>query len=164
MQLERPELSLVGSGNYIQEAFNADLHDEVHSDQDSGRLDLNYFSFAYPVPFLIADRNACVSLNYQRKYDFTRKFRFRYNIISASSLGPGCIMGDTDYEQEGGLSALTPAFAIEVTPRLSVGAAFNFWRSSFLSDNRWKQTNDYDTFSLFGGMTTISHSHDRRDL
>ena len=53
-----------------------------------------------------------------------------------------------DFEQEGGLSTLSPAFAIELTHRLSIGAAVNFWRSSFLKDNSWKQHLRYDSFGF----------------
>jgi long-subunit fatty acid transport protein len=44
---------------------------------------------------------------------------------------------DVAFEQTGGLSTISPAFAIELTRRLSIGATVNLWRSSLLGDNGW---------------------------
>ncbi len=164
VQLERPEVSIVGSYNGVFEAFAADWHDEVDSDHSDHNFDLNYFSFVYPVPFLVLGRNASVSLNYQRKYDFTRKFRLKYNTAAATGRGtPINSFYVMDFEQEGGLSTLTPAFAIEITHRLSVGASLNFWRSSFLSDNRWEQTIRTRGFHTVGAVPWLSASFSRAE-
>jgi long-subunit fatty acid transport protein len=45
-----------------------------------------------------------------------------FNQILSSGL-----LTDLDFQQEGVISALTPAFALEVTPKLSLGVAFNVY-------------------------------------
>jgi long-subunit fatty acid transport protein len=62
-----------------------------------------------------------------------------------------------DFDQEGSLSTISPAFAIELTRQLSVGLALNLWRSSFLSDNGWKQSTQVNGVSLLGTTTSLSH-------
>ncbi len=141
IQLERPEISFVGSYNGVIDEFAANAHPEVDSQHSIHSIDLNYLSVVYPIPVLVLGRNAAVSLNYQRKYDFSREFDMRYRLDDRTSWGQSFVF-DTrmDFEQKGGLSAITPAFAMEVTDRFSVGAALNLWRGSFLSDNGWTKT------------------------
>lgn len=43
------------------------------------------------------------------------------------------LLSELEFEQEGAISALTPAFAIEVTPTLSLGAAFNWYQNDDLA-------------------------------
>ena len=139
IQLERPEVSIVGSLNAIYERLDADDHPEFHSDQNDWNAGLNYLSFVYPLPKLVLGHNLTVSLSYQRKYDFSRRLRLKYD---TSAVLAGNVLSSflkMDFEQTGGLSAFTPAVAVEITPRLSVGAALNIWRSSFLSENSWEQ-------------------------
>lgn len=151
VQLERPEISLVGGYNLVLERFGADYHDEFDSRHDSDHLDLNYLSFAYPLPMTLLGRNICLSLNYQNKYDFTRAFDFDLNRASVTSRGR--VINDIqhfEFEQQGGLSTITPAIAVELTRRISIGAAFNFWQPTFLSDNSWEQTIESRSITFFG--------------
>ena len=87
VQLERPELSLVGAGNLVYEEFFAIGHEEVDSRHHEDAFDLNYLSVAYPLPLLLWGRNAVLSLNYQQKYDFSRRFKVDYLTASAYSNG-----------------------------------------------------------------------------
>lgn len=151
IQLERPEISIVGSYNSVNEEFDAFFHDEVPSRNSADNVDLNYFSLAYPTPSLWPGRNLTFALNYQRKYDFTRRFHLKYN--SAFVYGSSLLNSfqTVDFKQSGGLSTITPAFAIEITPRFSLGMALNLWRTSFLAENGWEQTLEYGDTSLVGG-------------
>ena len=163
VQLERPELSLVGSYTALAEELDSTMHEEVKSSHLSGSLDLNYLSFVYPLPMTLLGRNAVVSLNYQRKYDFTRKFRINLNTSSVASNGVvNNSLQIVSFEQTGGLSTLTPAFAVEITPRLSVGAALNLWRSSPLSENSWEQESDFSAVSLIGETVYWRNVHRTR--
>ena len=45
-------------------------------------------------------------------------------------------LSELDFEQEGIIDAVTPAFAAELTPKLSIGAAVNFYQDSPLLDRR----------------------------
>ena len=162
IQLERPEISIVGSFNGVVDEFEALFHEEVNSSHHAENIDLNYFSAAYPLP--LRGRNAIISLNYQRKYDFTRKFTLRYNPSKVYSWGAVLNSFQTlDFDQQGGLSTLTPAFAIEITPRLSVGLSLNLWRNSFLSDNGWEQVTKFTDLSIIGADLTWSSSLNREE-
>ncbi|MBI4558154.1 MAG: outer membrane protein transport protein [Candidatus Hydrogenedentes bacterium] len=166
VQLEKPELSVVASYNGIFEDFEAAFHPEVDSKHDDHNFDINYLSFVYPLPVLVLGRNASVALNYQRKYDFSRKFRLKYN--TAAGVGGGLNQLLTfDFDQDGGLSTITPAFAIELTNRLSVGASVNLWYSSFLSDNGWEQKQHQRSMSFLGPsvfLTTTRAKDEYRDF
>ncbi|MDP2325467.1 MAG: outer membrane protein transport protein, partial [Gammaproteobacteria bacterium] len=141
VQLEAPELSIVGAWNSVADHFSAaSTHPEVDGMHDVENLDLNYLSFVYPLPFVVLDRNVTVSLNYQQKYDFTRKFSTRkhqHNLTSA--LGRISLFQRLDFEQSGGLSTVSPALAFELTHRISFGASLNLWRSTPFNDNSWTQ-------------------------
>lgn len=157
VQLERPELSAVGAYNYLMESFGADYHEEFDTDNHTGALDLNYLSVAYPLPVTLLGRNVCLSLNYQQKYDFNRSFSFDLNRSSVSGLGTVLnSFQHFDFKQTGGLSTITPAIAVEITRRLSVGASFNFWRSTFLADNGWEQTITSRSTTLSGSRLYLS--------
>jgi long-subunit fatty acid transport protein len=164
VQLERPEISVVGSYNGVYEKFFARYHDEVDSEHNAHNVDLNYLSAACPLPFLVLGRNVTVALNYQRKYDFTRRFRLQYNTAAATRQGtPINNLLRMDFEQEGGLSTLTPALAFEVTHRLSLGAALNLWRSNLLSDNSWEQNIRTESFTLFGPTVYVTSTPSREE-
>jgi len=157
VQLERPELSIVGELTALEEEFSSSRHRETNSSHHDDAHELNYFSLVYPLPVLIGDRNASVSLNYQRKYDFNRQFGIRYN-LRGTGLNAAYSRYNFDYEQDGGLSALTPAVAMELTQRLSVGVSVNFWRSSLFDDNDWEQHVETHVFSQFGDLSVVSRN------
>ena len=150
VQLERPEFSVVGSFNALREDFDALGHPEFLSEHTDSNVDLNFMSFVYPLPTLPTGRNASVSLSYQRKYDFSRSFETDF----LTSFQIGSLVADQlqtiQYDQEGGLSAITGTLAVELTRRLSIGVAINFWRDSFLGSNGWSQTTDEFALTSIG--------------
>ena len=50
------------------------------------------------------------------------------------------LTGKVDFESKGGVGALTPAIALQVTPKLSLGVAVNFYTDEFFGAHAWKQT------------------------
>jgi len=153
IQVERPELSVVGSYNGIYETFSARDHNEVDSSHDDHNFDLNYLSFAYPFMIPRVNRNVSIAVNYQRKYDFSRDFDLDYAVSTTTGQGiPFTGYTTMDFDQTGGLSAITPAVAVQVTPTFSVGASVNIWHSSFLSDNTWRQRIRTDGTYEFGPL------------
>lgn len=139
VQLERPEISVVGSFNAITELFNADPSFEgfksSHADHNA---DLNFLSVVYPLPWTIRDRNITVSLSFQQKYDLSRAFDAGFT--HRRTLPSGSFIDTTarnQFDQDGSLSVITPALAFELTHRLSVGVAANFWRDSPLGGSGW---------------------------
>ena len=140
VQLERPELSIVGSWNGVSESFFAHGHPEFTSDHYTESFNLNYLSAVWPLRKLVLGRNTTVSLSFQRKYDFDRQFSAPFQTVSfAQATGLFLNCQRFDFRQEGGLHALSPALAIELTQRLSLGITANLWRSSLLGENDWTQ-------------------------
>ena len=160
VQLERPEFSIVGSFNGVLEEFDVKGHDETTGSHEAYNVDLNYFSFAYPLPILVLGRNSVVSLNYQRKYDFSRKFTLDYDTTTALNRGGMLNAFRTmKFKQDGGLSALSPAFAFEITHRISFGMAVNIWTSTPFAKNTWEQTIDYEQTNLLTGSAFCNGVH-----
>jgi len=157
VQLERPELSLVGSFNAVQDRFNTTHHPETEDSYLTHNFDLNYFSFAYPLPFLLLGRNMVVSLNYQRQYDFTRDFGIDYDEIEVTSTGRVVNrFGKQDVQQRGGLSTISPAFAVELTHRISIGAALNIWCTTPFSENSWELTSRAERINVGTGLMSYN--------
>ena len=165
VQLERPELSIVGAWNRLIDRFDAaPMYPEVDSMHDIRNLELNYLSFVYPLPFVVMDRNLTVSLNYQQRYDFTRKFSVRRNEHTPfSGRDIWSIFQRLDFDQTGGLSTVSPALAFELTHRLSLGASLNLWRSTPFNDNSWTQTTRDTQVSFLSGDTLLGVQQSREE-
>lgn len=137
VQLERPEVSIVGSYTGRQRDFSSSLHHETNSSNTVSRYDLNYLSVAYP--FRAFDKNMVVSLNYQRLYDFYNELDFNYNFHGSYADGSMFTVNTrTRFRQSGALKAFTPACAIQLTPRFSVGLTVNFWTDNLGYTNGWR--------------------------
>lgn len=148
MQLETPEFSMVGSCDISRDDYDSNLHPETSSMNEITRCDLNYLSVAYP--FQIASKNMIVSLNYQKLYDMHKDMDFR--VINTGRLPgfPQYIVRDkVRFRQRGSLKALSPAYAIQITPRFSVGATFNIWTDRLFWNNDWT-TKTRESFSGIG--------------
>ena len=145
VQLETPEVSVVGACNHRTEDTTYEAFPEASGAQSVSTLDLNYLSAAYP--FSLFDHNAIVSLNYQQLYDFNKKVHF-----STHDDNPP-VLSNTQYEfeQEGGLYAISPAFAFQILPALSVGFTLNFWEDA-LFDNEWKLKRHQTGSGTFTGI------------
>jgi len=128
IQLERPELSVVGAFFYRGEDNHFGEHPEASGKQKISKMHVNYLSATYP--FVLFHRNMIVSLNYQNLYDFNRKWNFPLFKNS----------WQVDYKQSGGLSAIGLAYAIQITPHLSFGVTVNRWDDD-ISNNEWEQKN-----------------------
>ncbi len=127
IQLERPEISIV------YEAFHRieDLSTGDAGPQTVGRGGINYLSAAFP--FQLFERNMIVSLNYQRLFDFTRRWRFPLE----TETEPLRVQQTIDHSQSGELSALGLAYCIQITPSLSAGLTLNLWDDD-LTPNEWE--------------------------
>lgn len=159
VQLERPEIAIVGSLLKLRHDFSASAEPEFGGTFEDDFSDLNFLSFTAPLPRTILGRNATVSLSYQRRFDFNQSFEGRVSGASVLDLEPPLLLNrrtTLKFDQEGSLSTISPAFAIELTRELSVGLALNLWRSTFLSENGWKQTTQVNGVSLLGGTTSLS--------
>lgn len=130
IQLERPEISMVG--DYVHRIEDLDFAADpgANGAQTIDRTSVNYMSAAYP--FVLGGRNMIVSLNYQHLFDFTRQWSF-----PLSQSDPNLsIQQNVEHRQEGRLSALGLAYAIQMTPKISLGMTVNVWDDD-LTENSW---------------------------
>lgn len=166
VQLERPELSIVGEYFRNRDDFTSGSDPEMDGRHPFDDGSINFFSFVYPIRRQILGRNAVLSLSYQRRYDFTRQFDARLNNIN---VGPGGILlgqrSTLDFEQSGGLGALSPSLAFEITNRLSVGASVNIFRSGLIGEDGWEQTTRVNSIFTASGAQSFSrgYSHESYD-
>ena len=141
IQLERPEVSAVGSFYYQWDDIQSVSFDEnssIAADRSSTEgLDLNFLSVAYP--FQLIGRNWVISLNYQRQMDFNRDLNFVVDRDVQIGTEPVKYTGNVAMEQRGGLGAVSPALAVQIVPRLSIGVALNFWMDEFHKDFAWER-------------------------
>ena len=133
IQLEKPELSVVGSYVHLGENNTFGNNPEASGQQSVGYGNLNYLSGAYP--FKALNRNMIVSLNYQHLYDFNRQWNFGCNFPGGFYTAPVSY----DYEQKGALYALGLAYSVEIVPSFSMGLTLNYWGDG-LYNNKWEQT------------------------
>jgi long-subunit fatty acid transport protein len=141
IQLETPEVSVVGA--YFNRAENNAFgtNPEASGSQDVSKSSINYLSAAYPFTFW--GHNMIVSVNYQNLYDFTREWNFPLTQAS----GDLSLNQNVDYKQEGSLSALGIAYCVQITPGFSFGLTLNFWKDG-LYPNEWEQ----NTFQTGSGI------------
>ena len=140
IQLERPELSIVGDYVYRSADYSSSSHPEINNSTETDELNLNYFSATYP--FNRFNRNMVISMNYQRLYEFNLNLDYRFK--ATIPLEPPFISlttsQDIHYRQNGYLGTLGLAYAMEITPRLSIGLTLNFWTDDLWWQNGWEET------------------------
>lgn len=129
VQLQRPEVSVVGSYLLRLEYQDVTRPATMVEGQRLDSLDLNYLSAVYP--FELLQRTVVASLNVQRLFDL----QGATDVASRFATIDG--VQRVHSRQEGGLWTLSPALAVQITPSFSVGAAVNVW-PNFLG-NGWQQ-------------------------
>jgi len=148
IQLERPEVSVVGAYNHRTEDTTYVAFPEASGPQRVSIYELNYLSAAYP--FTALNRNMIFSLNLQHLYDFSKSVTYTYSLIDTAA--PPLILRDSiQYEQEGALKPISPAFAVQVTPTLSLGFTLNFWEHGPY-ENSWNSAYRSKGSGTFAGF------------
>src|SRR5262249_26032699 len=129
VQLQRPEVSVVGSYFVRLERQDVTQPDTRVEGQRLDSFDLNYLSVVYP--FELLQRTVVVSLNVQRLFDL----QGATDVISRFTTIDG--IQRVRSRQQGGLFTISPAMAVQLTPTFSVGVALNVWPNLF--GNGWTQ-------------------------
>ena len=160
VQLEQPEISIVGAYNALRENFHSSPQNpefpSTHRDQS---LTLNHVSFVYPLPFTLATRNIAISLSYQQKYDLSRNFQIDFIQQFPSGNGIDTTEQNIGFDQSGSLGTITPALAIELSRRLSIGVAVNVWRDSIV-ENEFEQTTRRTVVRTVSGGRPLTFERD----
>jgi len=151
IQLETPEISIVGATSHRKEDTTYQAFPEASGPQSVSTTEINYFSGAYP--FSAWGRNMIVSLNYQHLYDFNKEVQFAYGFVDP--VAPQLVLNNqVNYEQDGAWKALSPVFAVQVTPTLSVGATVNFWNLG-LAENQWESVYRSEGSGTLGSAPSV---------
>ena len=125
-QLERPEFSFAVEYFSRIEDLNSSLNRESKGSDSVDLFDFNYASAVVPFHF---KTNMVFSLNYLRLFRFDKSLDFpvRFPAEIEDDLD---VAFDFDYDQDGSLSVVAPAFAFDVTDNLSLGVTLNIWNHS----------------------------------
>jgi long-subunit fatty acid transport protein len=159
IQLEKPELSIVGAFDHRSSSFTSQNHPEIDSTSTDDIASLNYFSAALPFHW---HKNLVVSANYQRLYDFNQTFAHDLTLTSPELT----LDRRTSFDQSGFVGALGLAGAIELTPTLSAGLTLNVWSDQLGWNNGWQTR--YRTLSSgtmaglpITNVTTIEEAYEK---
>ncbi len=131
IQLERPEISVVGAAFERTEDNEFATNPEGNNKQKVSQESLNYFSLA--MPFNLFDRNMIVSVNYQNLYNFNRQM----DVYLDQSTPPVTLTRTINETHDGNVGAIGLAYAIRIVPKFSFGFTLNFWED-WLEDNEWE--------------------------
>ena len=135
IQLERPEISIVGDAYATSNAYTSDQHPEIENTARNDQARLNYLSASMTFHW---KKNLAVSINYQRLYDFFQDLDYRRNLNTEAFQ----LVQQIQYEQTGMVGAVGIAGAVELTPRLSLGLTINVWTDQLGFDNGWEASYD----------------------
>jgi long-subunit fatty acid transport protein len=161
IQLETPECSVVLSylhrGESVRFAkFESDVETEVASHGD-----INYASLVWP--FHIKSLNLVPSVNYQRLYEFDRKLDFTLTGTQLLAMGKEEFVEHARFEQVGALTTLTPALAVQITPKISLGVSANWWGLDPLGDGWTQQTQSRGTGKIQSLGATVFHRGESKE-
>ncbi len=139
--LEKPEASVVGiytMDKYTTKVTSSFLGESAEVKFDQSHPIFNFASGAYPL--VVAERNLVVAVAYQRLIDLYYKYED----------------DDSEYEEKGGVDAISPGIGVQVTPEVSVGASVNIWTGHYDEKYTDKVTpaNSYDEKNVdkFSGL------------
>ena len=133
LQLEVPELSLAGEYFLRKEDMTSASNPESSSSETVRLGDLNYASIVFPFHY---GTNMVLSLNYLTLFRFDKLLRFPVREIP----GQPFRSFDFEFDQEGSLSVVAPAFGIALTPQLFLGITVNIWDDSLTQSSAYEKT------------------------
>ena len=156
VQVEEPEISVVGAYSSRSEDLTSGVLPGLESDTTVDGANLNYLSVTYPFHLWT---NWVVSLNYQRLYDFTRELDYTQDFRDVGL----DLLQDKQYFQDGYLGALGIAGAVEILPRFSLGVTFNLWTDQLFWRNGWDETFEERAVGTVAdeGVTIDTHIQDK---
>ena len=152
IQLEKPEMSIVGAYYSRTEDFSSSMNPEIANSATVDDTNLNYLSAS--LPFNAFKRNMVVSVNYQRLYEFKRSFDYRLE-LSTPSVPPLTSIQDNSYDMDGYIGALGIAYTAEITPKISIGGTLNVWTDDLFWKNGWKENFTSHSETTFGASHVL---------
>ena len=153
IQLEKPEVSIMGGYSHNSDDFSSSFHPESNNTITSDDYTINYFSVTYP--FNRLGKNMVVSVNYQRLYDFRRSLDYNLELTAPPSMPPITSSVQRKYNQDGYVGALGLAYAVDLTYNFSLGLTLNLWTDQLFWKNGWDETYSSHSVTSFGDFSTI---------
>jgi long-subunit fatty acid transport protein len=144
VQLEKPEISFVYSYFSREQTYDSSTHSEIEGRNRMASDGLNYASAAFP--FILFKRNMIISVNYQRLYELKKELNFPLTRDVAGDI----LTEDIEFTQDGHLYAVSPAFAMQITPMFYLGATLNFW-DNISGENGWDTIYESNTRGVLAG-------------
>ncbi len=116
--------------------------------------DYNFFSMVYPLPL---NHHVVVSLNYLKLFRFDRDFQLPFSNTRVLSDGRMLeTFGAYGFDQEGEFSVVSPAIALQLTPKLSLGLSLNVWNHSITQSSSFSTRElTRSSQNLDGSVTTF---------
>jgi long-subunit fatty acid transport protein len=142
-QLYSMEASVIGRFSFG--SLTTDFQTLSYELDRSSSFQLNFASFV--IPFSAGDYNIVGGVAYRNIYDFTIKTENMVKFDDGSTF-------DWTDDEEGGINAITPALAIQLSDIISFGAAVNILMGSYTykysdSDDEHSETNvDYSGLNI----------------
>lgn len=139
-QLDKMEASVVGLFNMLKYSGEFTFGTETETYEESSSHIAPAFA-SFVVPIKAGSKNVSFAVAYQRMIDMGNKTKG-----SETDL-----VGDYDwtYEATGGLDAITPALAVQVSQNFSLGAAANIYMNGLSYD----YNQDYTTIDCYDNYT-----------
>ncbi len=140
--LETPEMSIVGSFLTTNSDFN-DISTSVDNidvdlffggSETDKRGDLNFASFSYPFVFL--DQYAVAAISYQQVLDFDSEIKRSQSFFSGDVLKR---TDKIDIESTGGVGAISPALAVQISEKVAIGGTINIYTDEYFRDDAWEE-------------------------
>ncbi|KGJ99063.1 OmpP1/FadL family transporter [Thalassotalea sp. ND16A] len=139
-QLRTTELAIAYSYTDLTEDNSFSAEPQLNGEQTVDSSDINYLAFSVPCGADTCGKNMVFSVNYQRLYDLSRQWNMARNPEDDDISND--VSETLQYKQQGSLSALGLAYAVQLTDTLSVGATLNFWQDGMLGDD-WSIDSSY---------------------
>jgi long-subunit fatty acid transport protein len=155
-QLELPEFSLAVDGVYRREWANSRTIGEVDGDHTVDFANVNYASLV--LPFYVR-RPMVFSLSYLKQYNFDRELDLDF----AVDLGIAQFDGSLRLTQAGDFSVVTPAYAVDLTDRLSLGFALNIWDHAVTGSSEYYKREIQDVTLTGVGPDPVPQWQHRRE-
>jgi long-subunit fatty acid transport protein len=133
IMLEKPEISAVYSYFERKQTYSSPVNLEIATENTMDAEGLNFASIVFP--FELLDRNMVISLSYQRLFELNKDVTYNQNFLILGST----FVQNVIFKQDGFLYAVSPAYAVQITPELYVGATFNIW-DNIMGSNGWQTT------------------------
>jgi len=124
-QLRTTELAVAYSFTSLTEDNTSTESPKLSGEQTVDSNDINYLAFSVPCGSETCGKNMVFSVNYQRLYDLSRNWNMQQDLDDNDYFSQ--IRESVGYNQQGDLSALGLAYALQVTENFSVGITANFW-------------------------------------